>query len=61
MNTFAEAELNENAVEIRMLEYIRHVPMVAKPLGIQMENEAPNKEDVARLAKERLFEKVKLG
>jgi deazaflavin-dependent oxidoreductase (nitroreductase family) len=59
VTAFAEAELDEQAVEIRLLDYIRHVPMAAKPLGIRMENKTPNAEDVGRVAKDRLFVKIK--
>ncbi|MCJ7433893.1 MAG: nitroreductase/quinone reductase family protein [Anaerolineales bacterium] len=57
---FAEAELDAQAVEARMFEYIQHVPMAAKPLGIRMENNTPNAEDVARTARDRLFVKIKV-
>jgi len=57
---FAEAELEAQAVEARMFEYIKHVPMAAKPLGIRMENNTANAEDVARAARDRLFVKIKV-
>jgi len=57
---FAEAELEAQAVEARMFEYIKHVPMAAKPLGIRMENNTANAEDVARSARDRLFVKIKV-
>jgi hypothetical protein len=53
-----EAELDESAVEARLLDYVRRIPMVAKPLGIRMEHKAPNLEDVRRAAKDRLFVKI---
>lgn len=59
VNAFAEAELDEKAVEARMLEYICQVPMAAKPLGIRIENKIPNEDDVRRAAGVRLFVKVK--
>jgi hypothetical protein len=59
VSAFAEAELDEKAVEIHMLDYVRQMPMAAKPLGIRMENKSPNREDVARVAKDRLFVKVR--
>jgi deazaflavin-dependent oxidoreductase (nitroreductase family) len=59
VRAFAEAELDEKAVEIYMLDYVRQMPMAAKPLGIRMENKSPNREDVARVAKDRLFVKVR--
>jgi hypothetical protein len=57
-NAFAEAELDEKAVEARMLDYIQRIPMAARPLGIRLENKSPNREDVARVAKNKLFVKV---
>jgi deazaflavin-dependent oxidoreductase (nitroreductase family) len=57
---FAEAELDAQAVEARMLEYLQHVPMAAKPLGIRMENNTVNAEDVARTARDRLSVKIKV-
>jgi hypothetical protein len=42
-----------------LLEYIRHIPMAAKSFGIRMENQIPNAEDIARVANERLFIKIK--
>jgi deazaflavin-dependent oxidoreductase (nitroreductase family) len=57
---FAEAELDAQAVEARMFEYIKHVPMAVKPLGIRMENNTANAEDVARAARDRLFVKIKI-
>ncbi|MDP2776357.1 MAG: nitroreductase/quinone reductase family protein [Anaerolineales bacterium] len=61
VNGFAKTELDGKAVESRMFEYIRYVPQAAKPLGIRMENNIPNAEDVARIAKDRLFVKIKLS
>jgi len=57
---FAEAELDAQAVEAHMFEYIKHVPMAAKPLGIRMENNTANAEDIARGARDRLFVKIKV-
>jgi deazaflavin-dependent oxidoreductase (nitroreductase family) len=57
---FAEVELEAKAVEARMFEYIKHVPMAAKPLGIRMENNTPNAEDIACAARDRLFVKIKI-
>ncbi len=59
MNAFAEAELNEKVVENRLLEYICQIPMSARSFGVRMENKIPNAEDIAHVAKEKLFIKVK--
>jgi hypothetical protein len=59
LSAYAELELDEKAVEARMLDYIRSIPMAAKPLGIHIENKVPNREDIARVAKDRLFVKIR--
>jgi len=46
-------------VEERMLDYIRRIPMAARSLGIRVENKTPNLDDVAHVAKDRLFVKIK--
>jgi deazaflavin-dependent oxidoreductase (nitroreductase family) len=56
----ADTELDEKSVEARMVEYLRHVPQAAKPMGIRMENKKPNAEDIAYTAKDRLFVRIKL-
>lgn len=57
---FAEPELDENAVEARMYDYIKYVPRAAKPLGIRIENGIANAEDIVRTAKDRLFVRLRL-
>ena len=59
VNVFAEAELEQVAVEAHLLEYIQQIPMAAKSLGIRVDNKIPNREDVARVAKDRLFVKIR--
>jgi deazaflavin-dependent oxidoreductase (nitroreductase family) len=58
---FAEVELDEKAVEARMYEYLRHIPQAASRMGVRMENQKLNSEDVSRTAKGRLFVKIKLS
>jgi deazaflavin-dependent oxidoreductase (nitroreductase family) len=60
VKAFAETDLDENAVEVRMYEYFAHVPQAIKPMKIRMENGTLNAEDVARTAKDRLFIRIKL-
>jgi deazaflavin-dependent oxidoreductase (nitroreductase family) len=55
---FAELEMDEKGVEAQLINYIRHKPYTAKPLGIQMKNKIPNKEDVSRVARDKLFVKI---
>lgn len=61
LNGFAEAILDEEDVAVQVIEYIRHIPMAAKGLGIRVENGKPHPEDAARLAKERMIVRVKLN
>jgi len=61
LNGFAEAILDEETVAVQVIEYIRHIPMAAKGLGIRVENGKPHPEDAARLAKERMIVRVKLN
>jgi deazaflavin-dependent oxidoreductase (nitroreductase family) len=58
---FADVDLDEKSVEMRMVEYLRHVPQAAKPMKIRVEDGKPNQEDIASTAKERLFIKIKLN
>ncbi|HEX2995974.1 MAG TPA: nitroreductase/quinone reductase family protein [Anaerolineales bacterium] len=60
VNAFAELELDEQAVETRLLEYIQRVPLAAKPMGIRIEGNIPSAEDIARVARDRLFVKISL-
>jgi len=57
---FAESVLDEKAVTSRMEDYLYHVPLSAKPLGVHTEHGIPDYSDVVRAAKERLFIKIKL-
>jgi len=57
---FAETELDGRVVEMRMFKYLQHVPQAAKPLGIHRMEQTWNIEDVARVAKDRLFVRIKL-
>ncbi len=56
----ADVDLDKKAVEARMVEYLRHVPQAAKPMGIRVEDKKPNAEDITSTAKERLFIRIKL-
>jgi deazaflavin-dependent oxidoreductase (nitroreductase family) len=58
---FAEAVLDEDAVVSQLGEYLQHVPMAAKSMGVRMENGEPHPEDAACIAKERLFVKINLN
>ena len=60
VTAIAEPELDAEAVEARLVEYVKHVPQAAKPLGIRIENGNPNAEDIARNARDRLFVKIRV-
>lgn len=57
---FAEPELDERSVESKMIQYLQYVPQAARSMGIRMQDKTPNLEDIARVAKERLFVRIKL-
>ena len=57
----ADVDLDEKSVEVRMVEYLRHVPQAAKPMKIRMEDGKPNQEDISTTAKDRLFVKIKVN
>lgn len=59
VTAIAEPDLDENAVETRMFEYLKHVPQAARPWGIHIENGNANAEDVARTAKDKLFVRIR--
>lgn len=58
---FANAVLDEVVVANQIGDYVKHVPMAAKPLGVRMENGEPYPEDMTRLAQERMFVRIKLN
>jgi len=59
LEAYARAEMEPLAVEDHLRDYLRHMPMAAKSFGIRMENQIPNPEDLARVARDRLFIQVK--
>jgi deazaflavin-dependent oxidoreductase (nitroreductase family) len=56
----AESITDEQVVADQIGEYVRHIPISAKPLGVRLQNGLVNCEDANRLAKERLFVKIQL-
>lgn len=56
---FAELELDEKGVQAQLVKYIQYKPYTAKPLGIQMKNKITDSEDVSRVAKDKLFVKIR--
>lgn len=61
VSAFAEPELELKTVETLLKEYIRHIPQAAKPMGIRVDSGKANAEDIARVAKERLFVRIRLN
>jgi len=59
-NGFAYTELADKVVEARLCEYVKHIPQAAKPMGIRVENGIANTEDIVRVAKERLFVRIRV-
>jgi hypothetical protein len=60
VQAFAEAIVYEETVATQIIEYVCQIPMSARALGVRVENGQPHPEDAARLAKERLFVKIRL-
>ena len=60
VTAFAEVDLDEKSVEARMYKYLKYMPHAAKSLGIRVENGIENTEDIARVARDRLFVRIKL-
>jgi deazaflavin-dependent oxidoreductase (nitroreductase family) len=58
LNAVAKPELNANAVEALMCQYIKHIPQAAKSMGVRVEHGTPNLEDIARTTKDRLFVRI---
>ena len=54
----AETVLDEADVAAQLGEYIRHLPISARSIGVRVEGGIPNSDDLCRLAKERLFVKI---
>jgi deazaflavin-dependent oxidoreductase (nitroreductase family) len=56
----AESITEERVVASQIGEYVRHLPMSAKPMGVRLENGMVNCDDTTRLAQEKLFIKIQL-
>jgi deazaflavin-dependent oxidoreductase (nitroreductase family) len=55
---YGEVILDESTVAAEIGEYVRHLPASARFIGLRVENGVPNAEDVARLAKQKLFVRI---
>lgn len=61
VSAVAMPELDEEAVQQHLADYLEHIPQAAKSMSIRVENGIANSEDVARIAKDRLFVKIELA
>ena len=59
ITAFAEPELEQQAVEDHLHEYLRQIPQAAKSMGIHVRGGHAHAEDVGRVARERLFVKIR--
>jgi deazaflavin-dependent oxidoreductase (nitroreductase family) len=57
---FGEVHLEEAAVAAQIGEYIQHLPMSARALGVRVQDGQPNLADLQRLAQERVMIRIKL-
>lgn len=60
VHAFSELVTDEEAVQVRLAEFLTRVPQAARSFGIRVEDKTPNAEDLARAAKDRLFVKTRL-
>lgn len=60
-SAYADLVTDFEQIETHLQDYLRHAPLAAKPMGIRMQDKTPNDEDLARVAKERLFVRIKLA
>lgn len=57
---FGEVYLEEGVVTDQIGEYVRHLPISARSLGVHMQDGQPDQTDLARLAKERVTIRIQL-
>lgn len=56
----AEPVLEEKEVEGLLVKYLERFPQAAKVMGVGIESNTPNKNDILRVSRERLFVKFTL-
>jgi deazaflavin-dependent oxidoreductase (nitroreductase family) len=59
VTALAELELDQKSIEGQLGEYVRRIPQAAKSLGIRLQNGNANAEDITRIARQRLFVKIR--
>jgi deazaflavin-dependent oxidoreductase (nitroreductase family) len=60
VNGFGEALLDEAVVAPLIGEYVRHLPISARSLGVHMQAGQPDPADLERLAQQRVMIRIKL-
>lgn len=60
VNGFGEVLLEESAMAEQIGQYVRHLPISARSLGVRMRDDQPDPADLARLAKEKVMIRIKL-
>ena len=60
VNGFGEVLLDEPAVAVQIGEYVRHLPISARSLGVYMQEGQPDPADLRRLAQERVMVRINL-
>lgn len=61
VNGVGEVLLDETALVPQIGEYVRHLPISARSLGVHVENGQPDPVDLRRLAQERVMIRIKLA
>ena len=59
LNGFGEVLLDEPAVAVQIGEYVRHLPISARALGVHVVDGQPDPADLERLAKEKVMIKIR--
>jgi len=57
---YGEVLLDEAEVAPQIGEYVRHLPISARSLGVRMQGDQPDPADLSRLAKERVMIRILL-
>ena len=60
VNGFGEVLLDEPAVAVQIGEYVRHLPISARSLGVHMQDGQPDPADLRRLAQARVMIRIKM-
>ena len=61
VNGFGEVLLDEPAVAVQIGEYVRHLPISGRSLGVHLEDGQSDPADLTRLAQERVMVRIRLA